>query len=155
LAKKQIPTLFLLKQASQYLEALVLLLNIHIFNFFTKEHQIFVLILSILLKKAVPLSSAQARGQAILLSSQKYSSYKELEKTNSNSPVNLFKLNKSSLQSLGFLISTWEHRVFVTAKMLQINPFDQYGVVAGKRIAKKFLVDGSRFKTSPQHAWNI
>lgn len=90
-------------------------------------------------KKSSPLSSAQARGQALLLSSQKYSSYKELEKTNSNSPVNLFKLNKSSLQSLGFLISTWEHRVFVTAKMLQINPFDQYGVVAGKRIAKKFL----------------
>jgi glucose-6-phosphate isomerase len=37
------------------------------------------------------------------------------------------------------LLATWEHRVFITASMLEINPFDQYGVTAGKDIAKKFL----------------
>ena len=86
-----------------------------------------------------PLSSAQAKGQASLLSSNFKGSSNSLEQTNSNSPVNLFQLNKLSLEGLGFLLATWEHRVFVTACMLQINPFDQYGVAAGKLIAKKFL----------------
>jgi glucose-6-phosphate isomerase len=86
-----------------------------------------------------PLLSAQAKGQAVLLSSDLKGSANLLEKTNSNSPVNLFHLNKLSLEGLGFLLATWEHRVFITACMLQINPFDQYGVAAGKLIAKKFL----------------
>ena len=86
-----------------------------------------------------PLSSAQAKGQASLLSSDFRGSTNILEKTNSNSPVNLFRLNKLTLEGLGFLIATWEHRVFINACMLQINPFDQYGVAAGKLIAKKFI----------------
>jgi len=86
-----------------------------------------------------PLSQAQAKGQAALLSSEVNGSANLLEKTNSNSPVNLFHLNNLSLEALGFLLATWEHRVFITASMLQINPFDQYGVAAGKLIAKKFL----------------
>ena len=86
-----------------------------------------------------PLSSAQAKGQASLLSSSLKGSSNLLEQTNSNSPVNLFHLNKLSLEGLGFLLASWEHRVFVTATLLQINPFDQYGVAAGKLIAKKFL----------------
>ncbi len=87
-----------------------------------------------------PLSSAQAKGQASLLSSNFQGSKNLLEKTNSNSPVNLFHLNKLSLEGLGFLLATWEYRVFVTACMLQINPFDQFGVAAGKLIAKKYFV---------------
>jgi len=86
-----------------------------------------------------PLSSAQAKGQAFLLSSNLKGSRNILEKTNSNAPVNLFHLNKLSLRALGFLLATWEHRVFSVACMLQINPFDQYGVAAGKIAAKKFL----------------
>ena len=86
-----------------------------------------------------PLSQAQAKGQAALLSSEVKGSANLLEKTNSNSPVNLFHLHNLSLEALGFLLATWEHRVFITASMLQINPFDQYGVAAGKLIAKKFL----------------
>tara|TARA_Y100001935_G_scaffold253177_1_gene258701 strand:+ start:4152 stop:5519 length:1368 start_codon:yes stop_codon:yes gene_type:complete len=86
-----------------------------------------------------PLLSAQAQGQASLLSSHLNGSSNFLEKTNSNSPVNIFHLNQLSLSSLGFLLATWEHRVFITACMLQINPFDQYGVAAGKVVTKKFL----------------
>ena len=89
-----------------------------------------------------PLLGAQAKGQATILSSDFKGSANLLEKTNSNSPVNLFHLNKLSLESLGFLLSTWEHRVFVAACMLQINPFDQFGVSAGKKIAQKFLEKG-------------
>ena len=86
-----------------------------------------------------PLSNAQAQGQASLLSSPQNQSSNLLELTNSNIPVNLFVLPKLSLKELGFLLATWEHRVFVTASLLQINPFDQFGVAAGKKAANKFL----------------
>ena len=86
-----------------------------------------------------PLSTAQAQGQATLLSSTQKQSGNLLELTNSNIPVNLFILPKLSLKELGFLLATWEHRVFVTASLLQINPFDQFGVAAGKTVAQKFL----------------
>ena len=85
-----------------------------------------------------PLSTAQAQGQAALLSSTQKQSDNLLELTNSNIPVNLFILPKLSLRELGFLLATWEHRVFITACMLQINPFDQFGVAAGKTVAQKF-----------------
>ena len=86
-----------------------------------------------------PLSNAQAQGQASLLSSPQNQSSNLLELTNGNIPVNLFILPKLSLRELGFLLATWEHRVFVTASLLQINPFDQFGVAAGKTVAQKFL----------------
>ena len=85
-----------------------------------------------------PISNAQAQGQASLLSSPQKQSSNLLELTNSNIPVNLFVLPRLSLKELGFLLATWEHRVFITACMLQINPFDQFGVSAGKKIAKIF-----------------
>ena len=86
-----------------------------------------------------PLTNAQAMGQASLLSSPQKQSSNLLELTNGNIPVNLFVLPKLSLRELGFLLATWEHRVFVTACLLQINPFDQFGVAAGKTVAQKFL----------------
>ena len=89
--------------------------------------------------KNSPLSSAQARGQAQLLSSTQRSSMNSIEFSNGNAPVNLFTLPSLTLSSLGFLLASWEHRVFVTASMLQINPFDQFGVKAGKIAAKSLL----------------
>jgi glucose-6-phosphate isomerase len=85
------------------------------------------------------LLEAQALGQSELLSGIKQLSKNSLEKTNGNIPVNLFKLKSLSLKTLGFLISSWEHRVFLTSQMLEINPFDQYGVKAGKIAAKQKL----------------
>jgi len=73
------------------------------------------------------------------LSSPQKQSSNLLELTNSNIPVNLFVLPRLSLKELGFLLATWEHRVFITACMLQINPFDQFGVAAGKKIANAFI----------------
>jgi glucose-6-phosphate isomerase len=86
-----------------------------------------------------PLTNAQAKGQASLLSSSQKQSSNLLELTNGNIPVNLFVLPKLSLRELGFLLATWEYRVFVTASLLKINPFDQFGVAAGKAVAQKFL----------------
>jgi len=89
--------------------------------------------------KHSPLTNAQAQGQSLLLSSQQQKSSNILELTNGNIPVNLFILKKLSLKELGFLLATWEHRVFITACMMQINPFDQFGVAAGKKIARRFI----------------
>ena len=86
-----------------------------------------------------PLSAAQAQAQSVLLSTDQKKSIDSLEVTNGNIPVNLFILNELSLKGLGFLLASWEHRVFITASMLQINPFDQFGVTAGKKAANKFL----------------
>ena len=85
------------------------------------------------------LSSAQAISQAKLLASPSRFSSDPKEIVNSNSPVNLFTLKNMKLSSLGFLLASWEHRVFITASMLQINPFDQFGVNAGKIAAKSVL----------------
>jgi glucose-6-phosphate isomerase len=44
--------------------------------------------------------------------------------------------------TLGALIAFHEHRVFVSAMLLGINPFDQFGVELGKAIAKKIDAGG-------------
>lgn len=85
------------------------------------------------------LLEAQAKAQSDLLSGIRQVSVNPLEKTNSDIPANSFELKSDSLQTLGFLIASWEHRVFVVSRMLEINPFDQYGVKAGKIAAKQKL----------------
>ena len=82
---------------------------------------------------------AQSQAQAGLLSNGPNKDLNSFEQVNGNIPSNLFILKELSPKTLGFLIATWEHRTYVSAKMLQINPFDQYGVSAGKIFAKKYL----------------
>ena len=82
--------------------------------------------------------SSQAEGQYKLLSG-KIKLKKGVDAANSNIGANFFSLHNLDLFSLGALIAFWEYRVFITASMLQINPFDQFGVNAGKRIARKIL----------------
>ena len=82
------------------------------------------------------LLNAQAEGQAKLLAGKiKYNNGPDA--TNGNIPVNFFALNAINAETLGSLIAFWEYRVFITASMLGINPFDQFGVNAGKKIAQK------------------
>ena len=90
-------------------------------------------------KKNNELLFAQSQAQANLLAFGEDVDLKDYEKVNGQSPVNLFSLNKLNPYSLGYLIASWEHRVYLTSRMLQINPFDQYGVSAGKIFAKKYL----------------
>ena len=97
---------------------------------------------------------AKAVTQAKLLS-EGAEGLPQNEKINGNVPVNLFFLKKNkelkegwdfvSEETLGYLIATWEHRTFITATMLGINPFDQFGVNAGKKytLARKFIKDSS------------
>ena len=82
---------------------------------------------------------AQSQAQSSLLANGPHKDLELHEQVNGNVPTNLFSLKQLNPKTLGFLIATWEHRTFITAKMLQINPFDQYGVSAGKIFAKKYL----------------
>ncbi len=84
------------------------------------------------------LAYAQAITQSNLLSSGA-KDLKEEERINGNVPLNLFLLNQLNPYSLGYLIATWEYRTFITAALLKINPFDQFGVRAGKILTKKYL----------------
>ena len=87
------------------------------------------------------LAYAQAITQAKILSNGTDDLLKTEEKINGNIPLNLFLLNKIDAFTLGYLIASWEHRTYITAAILQINPFDQYGVSAGKIYTKKYLQD--------------
>ena len=89
-------------------------------------------------KEVNDLLFAQSQAQAGLLAFGA-DNLKDHEKVIGHSPVNLISLKKLNPFTLGYLISSWEHRVFLTSRMLQINPFDQYGVSAGKIYTKKYL----------------
>tara|TARA_A100001011_G_scaffold344749_1_gene379963 strand:- start:26 stop:553 length:528 start_codon:yes stop_codon:yes gene_type:complete len=82
---------------------------------------------------------AQSKAQSNLLANGPNKELKINEQVNGNVPTNLFILKTLNPRTLGFLIATWEHRTFVSSKMLQINPFDQYGVSAGKTFTQKYI----------------
>jgi glucose-6-phosphate isomerase len=82
---------------------------------------------------------AQSQAQTNLLANGADAELKDFEKVNGNIPSNLFTLKSLNPFNFGYLIATWEHRTFLTSQMLQINPFDQYGVSAGKIFTKKYL----------------
>lgn len=52
-----------------------------------------------------------------------------------NQPSSTLLLNQLTPYSLGQLIALYEHKVFVQAAIWNINPFDQWGVELGKKIA--------------------
>jgi glucose-6-phosphate isomerase len=50
--------------------------------------------------------------------------------------------------ALGALIAFHEHRTFANAVLLGINPFDQFGVELGKKMAKDIEAGGVEFDAS-------
>jgi glucose-6-phosphate isomerase len=52
-----------------------------------------------------------------------------------NRPSTVILLDQLSPRSLGALLALQEHRMFVRAAVLDVNPFDQFGVELGKRMA--------------------
>jgi glucose-6-phosphate isomerase len=53
-----------------------------------------------------------------------------------NRPSATILLDRLDPRSLGALIAFYEHRTFTNAVLLGINPFDQFGVELGKRLAR-------------------
>ena len=66
-------------------------------------------------------------------------------------PSSTILLERVDPASLGALIAFYEHRTFANAVMLDINPFDQFGVELGKAIAKSIESEGTEgFDASTQ-----
>ncbi len=56
-----------------------------------------------------------------------------------NRPGSLLLFDALTPHTLGMLIALYEHKVYAQAMLLGINPFDQWGVELGKRIARELL----------------
>jgi glucose-6-phosphate isomerase len=63
-------------------------------------------------------------------------------------PSSTLLLDTLDPRTLGALIAFYEHRTFVSAAMLGINPFDQFGVELGKEMAKAAEKGGLAFDAS-------
>jgi len=86
------------------------------------------------------LPKIQALIQNELFNISVKNSSEQNQRINGNISSNLFTIEKVNPFNLGFLISSWEHKTFISSQLLQINPFDQFGVDEGKnRINKKFF----------------
>ena len=60
-------------------------------------------------------------------------------------------LDQLEARTLGALISFYEHRTFVNAALMGINPFDQFGVELGKEMASKLSdTDGNNLDPSTE-----
>lgn len=83
---------------------------------------------------------AQARllalGDAALPDAEEQPAHKRYK---GNQPSTTLLLDELSPYSLGMLIAAYEHKVFVQSVIWGINPFDQWGVEMGKRIAVSTL----------------
>lgn len=60
------------------------------------------------------------------------SPYKSVE---GNIPSSIFQLSSLDLKSLGYLIAINEYKVFIESLILGLDPFDQWGVQLGKKLA--------------------
>ena len=60
-----------------------------------------------------------------------------------NRPSSTILLDRLDPASLGALLAFYEHRTFAAAVLLDINPFDQWGVELGKEVAKAMDGDAS------------
>jgi len=60
-----------------------------------------------------------------------------------NRPSTTILVDDVTPSTLGALVAFYEHRTFVNAVMLGINPFDQFGVELGKQIAKSIGETGA------------
>jgi glucose-6-phosphate isomerase len=63
-------------------------------------------------------------------------------------PSSTILLDTLDARSLGALLAFYEHRVFVNATLLGINPFDQFGVELGKEMANAADKGGQAFDPS-------
>jgi glucose-6-phosphate isomerase len=68
-----------------------------------------------------------------------------------NRPSATILLDRLDARTLGALLAFYEHRTFVAAVLLGINPFDQWGVELGKEMAKA-MDDGAPTRFDPSTA---
>ena len=90
----------------------------------------------VLLANLLAQSAALAYGNDTTRSADPLASHKHHQ---GGRPSTVLLLDALTPESLGALLAMYEHSVFVEACLAGINPFDQWGVELGKRIAREFL----------------
>jgi glucose-6-phosphate isomerase len=80
------------------------------------------------------LLNAFAQGAALMAGEAGDDSYRACP---GNRPSATILLDRLDPHALGALIAFYEHRTFANAVLLGINPFDQFGVELGKRLARE------------------
>lgn len=81
---------------------------------------------------ALLLASAVAQTQALMLGRASECGHRHFP---GNRPSTFLLLDTLTPQALGALLALYEHRVFCSASLWGINPFDQWGVELGKQLA--------------------
>ncbi len=77
-----------------------------------------------------------ALGEAALPEQEQLPSHKRYR---GNQPSSTLLMDSLTAYSLGMLLAAYEHKVFAQAVIWGINPFDQWGVEMGKKIATDML----------------
>jgi len=68
-----------------------------------------------------------------------------------NRPSNMLMVQQVNPHALGALIALYEHKVFVEASLWDINPFDQWGVELGKKLASSVYAELHAGKRATSH----
>jgi glucose-6-phosphate isomerase len=87
------------------------------------------------------LLNAFAQGAALMAGDAGEDPYRACQGDRPSATILLDRLDP---RSLGALIAFYEHRAFANAALLGINPFDQFGVELGKRLARDLSEPESR-----------
>ena len=74
-------------------------------------------------------------SQVIAMSHGEEDSKNPYKSIKGNNPCSIVQLNSLTFKSLGFLLALYEHKVFVESLILGVDPYDQWGVQLGKRLA--------------------
>jgi len=79
-----------------------------------------------------------AQAEALMVGSKNDA---EPHRTNpGNRPSNILYLDELNPYNFGMLVAFYEHRTFVQGVIWGINPFDQWGVELGKKLASKVKI---------------
>ncbi len=84
------------------------------------------------------LAACLAQGQALM--EGRANTDQAFRSTHGNQPSTTIIYDDLTPEVLGMLLALYEHRTFVHAALLNINPFDQWGVELGKEIARNIVL---------------
>ncbi len=112
-----------------YLEVLFPVFNLYegVSDTVEKHHQLLI-------------ANCMAQTRALMLGEENTDKEKEFK---GNKPSTTIVYSKLTPEVIGFILATYEHKIFTEGIYWGINSFDQFGVTLGKKIAKE-LYDGKK-----------
>ena len=98
---------------------------------------------SLQIQHQLALANCLAQSRVLMLgdaSANSDDSTPNFKRYRGNQPSSTLLLEELSPFTLGALVALYEHKVFVMSVIWDINPFDQWGVELGKKIADKMMI---------------